>query len=56
VNRGLLLELLSDLRLPGWQVNWARLDGSAQAYAESQTVLVLMGERNQTLVAQHSLL
>lgn len=54
MNADLLLKLLLDLGLPGLRVYFARLQSAVQPHAQRQSMLVLMGEGNEILVAQHA--
>ena len=46
--------VLLDLGLPGLRVYFARLQSTVQPHAQRQSMLVLMGEGNEILVAQHA--
>ena len=53
VKRDLLFEDLLNLRLPCFQIDPARLNRPIQTYTQRQTMLVLVGKRNQVLVSKH---
>ena len=49
----LLFEHLLDFGLPCLQIDPSGLNGAIQAHTQRQAMLVLVGERNQVLVAKH---
>jgi hypothetical protein len=53
MNPDVLFEALLDLRLPGLQVRVGNRLRAIDTNAQRQRLLVLVRERNQTLIAQH---